>query len=135
MSDQTAGPELDALVAEQVMGWTLGEPEYVMGYLSHGGSMMRLWKGPGIPTAKGILPGQLDWHPSTDIAAAWAVVEKLRGGFLWLDSGNELFRAAFWKGPDNGGQVCECSAETAPLAICLAALKSVSVAGPHQETP
>ena len=69
---------------------------------------------------------------STDIAAAWEVVEKLRndGRFLQLDSlgfDGEQWRCFFalteieeekfpWVG----------EADTAPLAICRAALKAVS---------
>lgn len=126
MSEPIAGRELDREVATRVMGWTLGEPEYVMGYLGHGGSTMRLWKGPGIPTAKGFLPSE-EWSPSTDIAAAWEVVETMckREDVVYFtverfgpsEYEDEPYRAFCNK--------ISAVAKTAPLAICLAALAAV----------
>lgn len=89
-----AGPELDGIVSERVMGvpplpdgtfWTL--PEY-----------------------------------STDIAAAWEVVEKI-GDELTLDTGSKSpSRAILWSSM-TGAQATGFG-ETVPLAICRAALKA-----------
>lgn len=64
----------------------------------------------------------VDWSPSRDIRAAWEVVEKLQGGLRF-----ELRRR-----PDGGfwayfGEELSAEADTAPHAICLAALKAVGV--------
>lgn len=69
---------------------------------------------------------------STDIAAAWEVVEKVKRHewddlFMRWDEGDK----AWWVGRvgcgDNGGDEFnhEVDAPTLPLAICLAALKAV----------
>lgn len=64
---------------------------------------------------------------STDIAAAWEVVEKMRheialipmGRTRWMATSNRSKTAmSDWYGP---------VADTAPLAICLAALKSKNI--------
>ncbi len=115
-----AGRELDALVAEKVMGIELtitsqGHPYF------RDGTLLR------VPIA----------HYSTDIAAAWQVVEKMRDLGYWCQMRNE-FEAH--DGPDcwagftphsttgwNGRPDHWTQAETLPLAICLAALKAVGV--------
>lgn len=126
-----AGRELDVLVAEKVMGWrcTIGET-------SHKGRVIA-WP---FPDRSGI-----EFEPSTDIAAAWLVVEHIRGwkplcrrdpcDYFAIDSpqvGNDY--------PDPPGAWCvgwhdyaggerissvEAKADTAPLAICRAALLAV----------
>jgi hypothetical protein len=101
-----AGRELDALVAEKVMGWK--EPKK--------GSLGELF------------PSQFNrtLRYSTDIADAWRVADKSQlfskhGFYLWFDG-------EFWCVGDTNG-VNDCSPHTkgatAPLAICLAALKAV----------
>ena len=93
-----AGLELDALVAEKVMGWFVA-------------------KGPHSPTS----PPDLIPRYSTDIAAAWEVVEKM------IDQGrrfviNNNFSRTMFIADFCGRDVLE---KTAPLAICRAALKAV----------
>lgn len=116
------GRELDALVAEKVMGWNrLGRD---------GPSLF------GTPPRhrttddlSGTGTGQ--WHVprySTDIAAAWEVVERLdmlgsdgpEGGLVLLRSGDVYMLQ------DEVGIHYE-SAPTAQHAICLAAIKAVVV--------
>jgi len=88
------GRELDALVAEKVMGWTHYREEW-----------------------GGVVPDSIS-HYSTDISAAWEVVEKM-GPFTQLTA--DIY---------NGITVWHCSfsvvdsvdAVTAPEAICKAAL-------------
>lgn len=120
-----AGSELDALVAERVMGWELLDRE-------HAG-----WgKGPPVfgtndtkrPTIQG-------WSPSTDIAAAMEVFENDHRHSAWLQ------RMSRTTGPSDCSRqmndaLCRMDyyrvkigkygpwvvARTAPLAICRAAL-------------
>jgi len=120
-----AGRELDALVAEKVMGWVLveqagdlykddddGEPLRPIG---HGGH----W--------------QDRFCPSTSISAAWEVVEKLKteGHPVWIcqiwpgqDDGNVA--SVFVEFKDRGESIIyDAQAPNVPHAICLAALKAV----------
>ena len=98
-----AGRELDALVAEKVMG------------------------------AKVVFVENVPYY-STDIAAAWEVVNHLlchgwdEKYFFRLHYDNvDLWDASFYKesSSDGGGPDVWGTADTAPLAICLAALKAV----------
>ena len=88
------------------------------------------------------LPGGRDWQQvpdySTNIAAAWEVVGKLRkDGYgiifndtrvqyrcrFWRHDGKDAWNIFTWVGePDTEYTIW---ADTAPLAICLAALKAV----------
>jgi len=67
MTTHKAGPELDTLIAEKVMGWEV-VAQYPKDCPDHGLYVMlasgKLWNRGG------------EWSPSTDIAAAWNVVEK-----------------------------------------------------------
>ena len=126
-----AGRELDALVAEKVMGWQ----EFPYLILSDD-RLSYCPPGPvHISTVREVPPY------STSIAAAWEVVEKLRAmnSTLELYSPGALvndemgihaveWQATFksWEEPwgPHGPSV---EAQTAPHAICLAALKAVGV--------
>jgi len=92
-----AGRELDTLIAEKVMGLDIGDD------CDHS------------------IDSCLCFPPySTDIAAAWQVVDKLISaecGFVVSGGGSLPWLATFRNG--------QAHAETAPLAICLAALKAV----------
>lgn len=122
-----AGPELDTLIAERVMGWVVGPEEYVHGHNMHVGSFERSWVGSKCDGRTWLVGG---FKPSTDIAAAWQVVEKLKGNpgddlkdwhwnpeIVWLDD-NRGWAVVF--------NEQEASAPTAPLAICRAALRAIS---------
>lgn len=112
-----AGREMDALVAEMVMGY-----QWQDGALQHDD-----------------LPGGGRCHPrsvmnppppySTSIEAAWQVVEKLQDipGYELLDI--RLRRKHGVAIMTDAGSCMKClvTADTAPLAICLAALKAVGV--------
>lgn len=108
-----AGRDLDALVAEKVMKNPLGRPSF---------EVAQKWFTD--------LP-----HYSTDIAAAWEVVEELKGQCRLIlrtsrlsISQSSVVSAAFVDcGPLEEAQyMCrEAVLETAPHAICLAALKAV----------
>ncbi len=108
-----AGQKMDALVAEKVMGYERrdckldGEHDYPC--ITKDGWL--------IPICQ---PGQFgNWSPSTDIAAAWEVVEKMRGELdeIVLDRDGD-WRCYFIV---NNVEFFAYAKE-APLAICRAAL-------------
>ncbi len=75
-------------------------------------------------------------HYSTDIAAAWQVVEKMAEGGLRLSLdrfGGDPWWAEF---ADEGWeQGAQATSATAPMAICLAALKAKGVEVPTVSLP
>ena len=128
MIDMKPGPELDALVAERVMGWEARQ-----------GVLGCEVPPRGVPLGMGGWP---TWSPSTDIAAAWEVVEKLRGPESnWNPSSPthgdgprgqclkilidpmDFGGVWYWAGPDDERFVL--AKHGIPHAICLAALKAV----------
>ena len=135
-----AGRELDALIAEKVMGWEAvndeleiakreGNPDLVDSQRWH---RRKVWfKGNEKMACEecGTLPAY-----STDIADAWEVVRKM--GMVLIENSGEAFgKLDEWNvqfvGHDKEGEphwVSE-SAETVELAICLAALKAKEVTG------
>jgi hypothetical protein len=115
------GRELDALVAEKVMGWWQGN------------GWWRNSDGAGIKIVEWRYPDQLEadlrWEPSAKICDAWEVVEKLRADKeadfdlyapAWAGTANMM--GGNWKAMIDGYAGV---ADTAPLAICLAALGAV----------
>lgn len=146
-----AGRELDALVAEKVMGWKLFRVGYCgtddetpeqgkyekaldragfdsVGWYAWTGGKVVLWE-----------DGFTREHCfSTNIADAWGVVNHLMclgyddKWFFQLHYDNvELWDASFYKEStsDGGGPEMWGTADTPALAICLAALKAVSQEG------
>jgi len=125
MSEQ-AGREMDARVAEKVMGWESvtdeleiakreGVPECVDSQRWH---RKQVWFNGNEKMACeecGTLPDY-----STSIAAAWEVVEKFEAMQLFrYTTGRYIACLA------DGNSLHEGEADTAPLAICKAALKAV----------
>jgi hypothetical protein len=116
------GRELDALIAEKVLGIPVRASEDAEGcYLpvtTHpdGG----YYHGHRGQIEKPIL------HYSTQIADAWLVVEKMKANnyCFTLYDGYDPEWAALFSPRDAKLNLAE--ADTAPLAICLAALKAVS---------
>lgn len=122
---EPAGERLDAWVAEFVMGWTPDKIENSSGDL--------VWSGYRMPNGAPNMPAH---RFSTDIARAWEVVEKLAEdhqsvavyrhfdewlvGTVWLwpnwNPARTLYAGKLKRAP---------RANTAPLAICRAALLSV----------
>lgn len=110
------GRELDILVAEKVMGISMAPVHRKASY--------------------GIAPGAINYaqdhiyHPeqepySSDIAAAWEVVEKIRKRNFPLTlnhQGKNWWEAIFWDETDDRWKG---EGSSAPHAICLAALKAV----------
>ena len=127
MSDR----ELDALVAEKVMGWTLHKiPHLVEGQYGYISGVIHSYIGNRL-----IAP----WSPSTDIAAAWQVVEKLRGREeTWFEVGSgspksnsQWYAQASTFVPGGEWRTFTVRDAIAPRAICLAALKAVGAALPQ----
>lgn len=133
-----AGPALDMLIAEHVMGWTEVEIDTAPGSVD---LPMGTHPDPDWPFGRQVIP-----HYSTDIREAWAVVEWMRtrywmvrvqeqpDGYPWLWStgveGEEVkdYRKAcvslHWVSPDRSFRHhIDTTAATAPLAICKAALR------------
>lgn len=120
MSEPKAGRELDALVAERVMGLTLNGSPYSDGSVWWRKGSAGTWEPTELPPYSG------------DIAATWLVVEKMRAHPHYVDfgisdghnenscDGDGPWYAHFCLG--NGNE--SASASTPPLAICAAALRA-----------
>ena len=105
IDEMRAGPKLDALIAGNVMGWRNATGAWIDGIVP--------WA-----TDSGYRR-KAEFCPSTDIAVAWEVVEKLQG----------TLRFGLCRRPDGGfccwfGEEMDAEASTAPLAICRAALRA-----------
>lgn len=105
--------EIDRLIAERLMGWT---------NLSLTGS--------GFGTTPEGMPHRIIPRYSTEISAAWEVIEKLKllgyqGRIDWAKP-EPGYECAFGASPFTY-EMQFSSAETASLAICLAALKIIEV--------
>lgn len=135
--DTTPGRKLDALIAVQVMGWTAVHEEGIGDYDGEE-FVVEYVELRGIPpagvhvlyhfTGESCIP-----RYSTSIEAAWMVVEKMfKDGFgfnMFRDQNDAApeWECEFWN------RAVSATAPTAPLAICLAALKAVSGALASQE--
>lgn len=99
------GPELDRMIAVEVMGWDLVEiPAGTRIGNDPFGAMLK------------------DWSPSTNIAHAWEVVRKFKEqGFCVKES--DMSCLALYV--DEAGKVITGECATAPRAICICALKVV----------
>ena len=99
-----SGKELDELVAEKVMGWSN-------------------WSQPNSEYCNSIDEIGYNWSPSSNLNHAWEVV-KIMNEFLHL---REFPPAGNWEAYFSKGErlVSKATGETAPLAICRAALMMV----------
>lgn len=133
-----AGRELDALVAEKVMGWKPPDDIETLRFFDeryrnsafNPVSQNEFWLGFNEDGSRCLM--RLPYY-STDIAAAWEILEHFRlqdkgllieadkRGYTVTNANDFMLRG--W----DAGQVFEINAATAPLAICLAALKAVGV--------
>jgi hypothetical protein len=114
-----AGREMDAMVAEQVMGWRLEQ--------NHGSAGGMLWHGHG--GGFGAMPEGEQPYFSTEIAEAWRVVERMSAlGWLWdLDtySDGQGWHAVVQR-PEPDDLRIGSGYGPAPVAICLAALAAIT---------
>ncbi len=144
----TAGRELDALVAEKVMGWrrmTYAEQYPGNPNFAHRNELTGYWH-----DAVGKYCARAEdcpdyyapedaWSPSTDIAAAWEVVEKLcatgtdEERYFIVRREAAEYVVTFWREAlaHNVAEEFESRAKNAPLAIALAALKAVGATPPE----
>ena len=103
------GIELDILIAEKVFGWSrsiIDEHLRMVGYLIS-------------DTMENDLPR---FSPSLNISDAWKIVEKLFNGYSIEKDGKLYFVKYHYGGYDNDYDILS-KAETAPHAICLAAIE------------
>jgi hypothetical protein len=120
-----AGRELDALVAGKVMGWLDVKKQSIANAM--GQHVMDDYV--GLPVAAAAPPVLIPRY-STMIQEAWKVADKLRGEvqFVAVISGKGPQGTQPWICKVNReGSFLEERADTAPLAICLAALKGLGV--------
>jgi hypothetical protein len=119
-----AGRELDALVAEKVMGWMGVSKQSIAN--AFGQRVMEDYVGqPNIGATQPVLVPRY----STMIQEAWKVADKLRGEvqFVAVISGTGPQGVQPWICKVNReGSFLEERADTAAHAICLAALKGVA---------
>lgn len=107
--------EIDALVAEKVMGWT-----------HHVTPMGRVWhRHDGDPHSNAYVgDDEAIPHYTEIISATWLIVEK----FHWFALTKHTYeRGIEYEASFPPRPVEPSRANTAPLAICLAALKAVGV--------
>jgi hypothetical protein len=102
-----AGREMDALVAEKVMGWRLHP--HKTHWMTNNNNFRRIGT----------------FLPSDDISAAWEVVEKMKEkGRLYLIVSDDIgYKAEILLNDPVPMATAQC--DTAPLAICRAALLAV----------
>lgn len=118
------GRELDALVAEKVMGWVEVRKQSIAN--AYGQHVMDDYV--GLPAPGASQPVMIPRY-STMIQEAWKVADKLRGEaqFVAVLSGKGPNGVQPWICKVNReGSFLEERADTAPHAICLAALKGRS---------
>lgn len=131
--EMPAGPEMDRLVAEKVMGWVRDshkipddEPDWHAGMTVHG------------PWKDGSKGGRYStsWQPSINIAHAWEVVETMTSDRMFFSLANESDRAgAGWQAALCRATNCEpltyrAVADGPALAICRAVLKAAKKSPP-----
>ena len=132
--NKEAGPEMNALVAEYVMGQTdFDHPGFFWneGTTEDGKDGWDGFNCPRCGAPKGDT-GKCVKHYSTDISAAWEVIEKLKQlGFLIIRLATGDILGNFWQFQcadkwreisRDGDKDYFANAPTAPLAICQAAL-------------
>lgn len=131
-----AGRELDALIAEKVMGWKrmsymeaepgckYPSPERITGYWHS----LDLKEQRRAEDCDDYYSPEDAWSPSTDIASAWEVVEKMGRHEISIhmrsDSNTDCVTKRYYL-MDYTCRALLAEAETAPHAICLAALKAI----------
>jgi len=116
--------ELDRLVAEHVFGFYITEETAGPKWIDENGKEM-FKPDPNRKPAGFEEPGWTYPHYSTDIAAAWEVVEKFRKNddviLDYYKTDFDQWRCAFGRGANF------VKHKSAPRAICLAALKAKGV--------
>lgn len=109
----SAGIEMDALIAEKVMGWHSYPKDYYWYDKDNKPMRLRWFDSESLAD---------EFEPSTDIAAAWEVVEKLESDNLCMTILNDGSRWSVFIYNEHKVTMAYANADTAPLAICRAAL-------------
>ena len=126
IDNMPAGREMDALIAEKVMGWRVHFRNTAWWVKAED-------EKEAIVKKVGFACGNDRFMPSTDIAAAWKVAEKVGEKYdcvIFRDRDTDKKPYCQFVYCDNGDEdtfeeyIAE--AETVPLAICRAALKAVT---------
>ena len=132
VTQMEAGRALDVLIAEKVMGMALPDwtPTHGEVSSSHSSSLRSRWHLWPWEIRYWGTEKPIQWEPrrySSDIAEAWRVLEKLKGGSFPMVSVN-CGEPGWWVVlyPATGSFTETDYHETAPLAICLAALDALS---------
>jgi hypothetical protein len=117
MTPLEPGPELDALVAEKVLGGPKEHPDWYW------------WKSTMPEWPEGQPPVYAGPKFSRSIADAWEVLQAAGRGLTMesADLQNSSYSVGMWSNEKIGWVWAE--ANTAPHAICLAALKAVGAIG------
>ena len=114
--------KIDALIAEHVMGWFPDMPLAYDSYIADNGDRRAIRISSSVSYDLSIYKNCP--HYSTDIAAAWLVVEKLTDRNSWFcisEKYNDRWEATF------NYLTPPVVADTARMAICLAALKAKGI--------
>lgn len=149
MNDLKPGRELDALIAEKVMGLTL-ETEIGFKFIEDGKEKQSWGNSPEYTRMKcenykelglyaELIEQKIAPHYSTDISAAWEVVEKLTEQFseheVVVQQDKSSGHKVRWWVTFSGNRMSELGKplwsvyDSLPMAICLAALKAVENKG------
>lgn len=125
-----AGAVLDRLVAERVMGWhDIGDGWWRESAEEH--APQAGVGGFSAATHGNSIYAECIFQPSEDIAHAWAVVERIRAlGWLAVDirSEREGWSCVCIRNPRQpSGRVDRATADSAPLAICQAAVRAMAL--------
>lgn len=121
-----AGAEMDAMIAEEVMGWHLVVEEdtnWKRYWHDDENHYQHMAAKDGDNYGDGEDFHLIFWHPSQSILWAWDVVERLDSSFSLARAW--LLEDANWKGYSFWVGGVSAFGETAPLAICRAALLAV----------
>jgi hypothetical protein len=112
--DELSPRERDTLVAEHVMGWKLDKPYW---------SEKEVWVKSGTN-----YDWTENWSPSTNIADAWQVAEKLQEVYLYTDIRTCADFYEVWITDHANDSATETFATPKlPEAICLASLKAMGI--------
>lgn len=108
--------DIDVAIAKKVMGWKKGELNWTID---------ELWI-----DSKGSYKYVGKFSPSTNISDAWQVVEKMRkeGFVAHINVHPNRYTCEIYKNIEGYYNfICKQEAETAPLAICLSALRAKGI--------
>jgi hypothetical protein len=105
--------EIDNLVAQMIMGWEYEENR----------------NGAGWKNERGFYSHRVNcWNPSTRIEQAWDVIEEIKKNFfieLYMD--HEKYLVFIRESEMKKQSIAQSEHISAPMAICLAALKTKGI--------